>query len=293
MDPTDFFEIKSMVSLQNRIPEAIFWASPTLAAIMCAIHAARRAFRHPKPLQEEESERLGGKIGTINTSEAILVRYSIGQRLFHWTNAFLCLGLLVSGAGMYSPGLLPGIPTAVWFGWHRFFGVFLVIGIFYHIFGDVYLRNAGSFMVLDKAAVNDLKTIGMNFLGLQKSYPRHGRYNPLQILVHWIIALVILGLIMTGFVLWKPTRLVIPLNLFGFDMEFIFFCRLLHGLLSGVLLALIMGHFYFAVMIRKNWVISKAMLTGRIELSHYLVEHSVRGTLVSIKRAQGRNNPGC
>lgn len=250
---------------------------------MCAVHAARRAFSHPKPTQPEEAEGLGGKLGIPSPGHAVLVRYTFGQRAFHWTNAFLCIGLMLSGAAIYSPGLFSyGIHTSVWFAWHRFFGVLFVIGILYHIISDVYIQNAGSFMLLGKKAVTDLKAIGMNFLGLEKAYPKHGRYNPLQILVHWTIAFLTLGLVMTGFVLWKPTRLLIPLNLVAFDLESIFFCRLLHGLLSSLLIALTMGHLYFAVMIRKNWAISKAMLTGRIELSHYLIEHMVSGKLVKI-----------
>lgn len=277
--------IEAAAYFQYRIPQTVFWAFPALAAMACAAHSARRAFRHPTPSQGEvpNANQETGSPGT-DSLDAILVRYTLGQRLFHWTNAIVCLGLLLSGLAIHSPeSFACGFPTATWFAWHRFLGILLVLAILYHVMWDLYIRDAGFFMLIDGAGMRSLKAIVKNFLGLGEEYPRHERYNPFQILAHWAMTAVLLGLIGTGFILWKPTRALMPLNVLGLGWEFVFFCRTLHGLFSGILLALVIGHFYFAVLIRKNWVLSKAMLTGEVKLGHYLNEHRVRGKLVSLQ----------
>jgi formate dehydrogenase subunit gamma len=289
MDPMVSSGIEAAAYSQYRIPQTILWAFPALAAIACAAHAARRAFRHPRPSHQREVPNGNQETGSQETGslEAVLLRYTLGQRLFHWTNAIACLGLLVSGLAIHSPNSFAyGFSTATWFAWHRFLGILLVLGILYHVLWDLYIRDAGFFMVIDTVSMKNLKAITMNFLGLREGYPRHDRYNPFQILAHWAIALSVMGLVVTGFILWKPTRTLMPLNVLGLELEFVFLCRTFHGLFSGILLALVIGHFYFAVLIRKNWVLSKAMLTGKVKLNHYLNEHRVRGKLVSLKGSQ-------
>jgi cytochrome b subunit of formate dehydrogenase len=81
-------------------------------------------------------------------------------------------------------------------------------------------------------------------------------------------------LILTGFVLWKPFRDLLPISLFGLGWDFIYYNRLFHGFLSASLAASLIVHFYFALLIKKNWVETKSMITGRVPAREYLESHS-------------------
>ena len=53
--------------------------------------------------------------------------------------------------------------------------------------------------------------------------------------------------------------------------------RLFHGFFSATLGASLIVHFYFALLIKKNWVETKSMITGRLSLREYLDSHSLLG----------------
>jgi hypothetical protein len=50
---------------------------------------------------------------------------------------------------------------------------------------------------------------------------------------------------------------------------------LFHGFFSATLAASLIGHFYFALLIKKNWVETQSMITGRVSLREYLDSHSL------------------
>jgi cytochrome b subunit of formate dehydrogenase len=81
-------------------------------------------------------------------------------------------------------------------------------------------------------------------------------------------------LILTGMVLWKPLRNLLPLSLFGLGWDFIYFTPILHGFFSATLFASLIGHIYFALFIKKKWPEAKSMVTGRMSLQEYLQSHS-------------------
>jgi formate dehydrogenase subunit gamma len=260
----------------------MFWALPLLAAIICAVHAARRAFRHPTPsVQGERSSR--GREGAPSPSDweeplpkKVVLRYTVPQRLFHWANAVTCIVLLISGLAIFSPGLFPGsTTTAAWFALHRWFAVVLMLGIFFHVVYDAYIQDAWGFMWFGRDAAGQLGQIARNFLGLSPVYPKYGKYHPMQMGSHWMMAGSVFALVVTGLILWRPARIVLPLDLLGLDWEFIFLCRILHGFLASALMALIIGHVYFAVVVKKNWIISKTMITGKIDYDYYVTFHEI------------------
>ena len=64
-------------------------------------------------------------------------------------------------------------------------------------------------------------------------------------------------------------------NFFGLGWDSIYYNRLFHGFFSATLGATLIVHFYFALLIKKNWVETKSMITGRVPLREYLDSHSL------------------
>ncbi len=282
----------------HRLSDTIFWALPILALLICAVHAARRAYRHPIPTIEGEENGSSGQGEAKSPNDRAeqhqkkaILRYTVPQRLFHWVNAGACILLLISGIAIYSPGLFPGsVSAATWFSFHRWFGVVLMVGIPFHVVYDAYVQDSFGFMWFGRDVINTLDKIARNFLGLSPVYPKYTKYHPMQMGTHWMMAANLFALIVTGLILWKPTRILFPLDLLGLDWNFIFFCRTLHDFFAAAFMALVIGHVYFAIVIKKNWVISKTMLTGKIDYDYYIRFHEIMGEIVVAEGSEGKGS---
>lgn len=266
-----------------RLDDTIFWALPLLALLACSIHAARRAFRHPTPPAErDEAGSSGQEQGPGSDDRAELVqrkvvlRYTVPQRLFHWVNAVACILLLISGLAIYSHSPSWGSAyTATWFATHRWSAMVLLAGIPFHVVYDAFIRDSFGFMWFGEDVFNLLGQIARNFLGLSPVYPKYGRYHPMQIGTHWMMAGSLIALIITGMIIWRPIRILFPLGPLGLSWDFVFLCRTLHDFFAGAFMALLIGHVYFAVVIKKNWIISRTMLTGKIDYEYYTRYHEI------------------
>jgi cytochrome b subunit of formate dehydrogenase len=117
-------------------------------------------------------------------------------------------------------------------------------------------------------------------MGFSPVYPKYNKYHPMQIGTHWMMAGSLFALIITGLIIWKPTRIIFPLGLLGLGWDFVFLCRTLHDFFASGLMALIIGHVYFAVVIKKNWTISATMLTGQVDHSYYAKFHELAGEII-------------
>ena len=60
MDPLQLPTMGMADYVLHRLDDTIFWAIPLLGVLVCAIHAARRAFRQPSPQAEPEEKAAGG-----------------------------------------------------------------------------------------------------------------------------------------------------------------------------------------------------------------------------------------
>ncbi len=204
-------------------------------------------------------------------------RYTVPQRIYHWANTVSVSVLLISGLAIYAPNLFSSlkITTSTWFRLHMWFVPIFLAGVAFHIIHSTFFLDRLGYLWFGRAEQQRLATIIRNFLGLTKAYPRLGKYHPAQILVHWAFSANLLVLTLTGFILWKPLRQLIPLRLFGLGWDFIFFNRLLHDFFTASLAAMIIGHVYFAVMIKKNWPDLKSMFTGKIPREEFERYHEI------------------
>lgn len=252
-----------------RLDESFFYFFALLALIFCVLHAARRAFRQPKP-----SEQIAAPI--VGTQE-FLLRHNLLQRFFHWTNAAAVIILFVSGWMIYQPTDLffSSPPPAYWFRWHLLGTAILIVVLTFHSIYESFIVRAPNPMAINQNELRRLRQMIKNFLGFSQFYPRSGKYHPAQIFFHWGVAINILLLILTGMVIWKPMRELLPLSLLGLGWQFIFYNRILHAFFSASLLSFLIGHIYFALFIKKNWPEAKSMITGKIKLLDYLEGHNL------------------
>ncbi|HYB20801.1 MAG TPA: cytochrome b/b6 domain-containing protein [Thermodesulfobacteriota bacterium] len=254
-----------------RVDDRILFAFVAAALVFCVIHAARRAFRQPQPT---DLPREKDTLSALKAEE--MERHSLFQRIYHWSNAAAVLTLSFSGWMIYQPRQAPTLEQTAseWFFWHRWGVAVLLAGVLAHTINESFMAQGANPMAMNRAEARRILAIFRNFFGLSKSYPLAGKYHTGQIFFHWAVAGNLFLLILTGMVLWKPLRDLLPLSLLGLGWDFIFFSRLLHGFFSATLTASLIGHLYFALFIKKNWPEAKSIVTGRISCREYLESHS-------------------
>jgi len=255
-----------------RLNDEIFWTFIVAGLFFCIIHASRRAFRQPFP-----TELLHEPPAGTDSKEELTERYTLFQRIYHWVNTVAVFMLIVSGWMIYQPRKLTSVevPPSSWFLWHRWGVALLLVGLGFHVIYESFIVRRPNPMAINLDEVKRILSIIKNFFGLSRSYPLAGKYHPGQIIFHWAVAANLFLLTLTGFVIWKPFRDLLPLSLFGLGWDFIFYNRLLHGFFSATLIASLIGHIYFALFIKKNWGETKSMITGRVLLHEYLRSHSL------------------
>ena len=254
-----------------RLDDRIFFGFLLAGLIFCAIHAARRAFRQPVP-----TERLSSEGSPSATKEEVMQRHTLFQRFSHWLNALAVLTLTYSGWMIYQPrGISSEATPFDSFFWHRWGAALLLVGIAFHVVYESFIARGANPMAANRTQAKIILAIIKNFFGLSKSYPLATKYHTGQIIFHWAVAGNLFFLILTGFVIWKPLRDLLPLALFGLGWDFIYYNRLFHGFFSATLGASLIVHIYFALLIKKNWVETKSMITGRVPLREYLDSHSL------------------
>jgi cytochrome b subunit of formate dehydrogenase len=254
-----------------RLDDRIFFGFIIAGLIFCAVHAARRAFRQPVSTELPSGER-----GSSDVKEEEIQRHTIFQRIYHWLNAVAVISLTISGWMIYQPhGIFSARPAFDGFFWHRWGVGLLLVGIAFHIVYESFIAKEANPMAVNRREANKILAIFRNFFGLSKSYPLPTKYHPGQIFFHWAAAGNLFLLILTGFVLWKPFRDLLPLSFLGLGWNFIYYNRIFHGFFSATLAASLIGHFYFALLIKKNWMETKSMITGRVPAREYLESHSL------------------
>lgn len=254
-----------------RLDDRVFWGLIIAGLIFCIIHASRRAFRQPLPTDLPDGENI------ISDAKEEVERYTLFQRIYHWANAVAVMALTISGWVIYQLQKLPSLEGTPfhWFFWHRWGVALLLISLIFHVIYESFIVRRSNPMAANLSEAKKISSIFKNFFGLSKSYPLATKYHPGQIFFHWAVAGNLFLLILTGFVIWKPFRNLLPLSLFGLGWDFIFYNRLLHGFFSATLIGSLIGHIYFALLIKKNWTETKSMFTGRISLREYLKSHSL------------------
>lgn len=255
--------ILSSVETQSTGRLTADWAAAIILffTAVFAIHFVRRAYRQPKRVGGTAAEVLGNKVKA----------FDIVQRAFHWS-LFAILGLvMLSGVAIFAPGTFDVLLKA--FGvtgtaaqgtiaaitWHTDM-LWLLLGlIVIHVVWDVVVTRSWKHIFPTKADFGDTITRVKGFFGFGPSeQPRHGKYDAFMKIFHWGLALCLVVLGITGIYLWNPFGLL-PAIAPGLESTF----RLLHDVFAFLLIGLVAGHIYFAVL-PVNWPVLRMMILGSI-----------------------------
>ena len=233
----------------QQLMSASAWLLVAIAAGFIAVHLIRRSAGHPVATMPAAKLPPDGRAR----------RYEVGARLYHWGNAFLALGLAVSGTALFSPGVLGG---GSWLLVHEVLAVLFAAGLALHV-AVAPRRGEGRSMWFDARDGTDLRVIAANFVGRTREYPAFGKYDPWQKIFHALLALLAAALVFSG------TYLLLNAEAWmTFGHPWMRSMRLLHDVSAYTFAAVLLGHVYFGV-IRVNWPQLVSMCTGRLRGSSF------------------------
>ena len=239
------------------------------------------AIRAPSEEFDEQYERLRSE-----TDRDTVERHSLGSRLAHWTQAALMFILIGTGyaiwTGNYGPlNVPPWDGYYVAFGLHMWAGTLLVAVLFvlfplYHVFVDGHRQLAE----LDDIRVS--VRVAQAFVGLKSYIPGYHRaretydeedgdwvaYHPMQKTFFWWVSIFFGLLAITGFSMYAEmmTDPVWWVGIVGFLSPWLPFEFLLqiHLLLAFLIVAMVIGHVYFAVL-PSNHAALRSMVFGDMD----------------------------
>jgi len=254
-----------MVQAPVRVESALMGALLLVFVVGYGVHWLRRAFRQPTPT--ERSER---------PSARLLLMFDAVQRLFHWSN-FVALGIMtLTGMALFIPGLfkpllepigINGLTDKIY--WHVAFAWIILALIAVHVIWDTLVTRGWWNIWPTHRDFSDARTRARNFLGLTHAYPRSPKYDIFMKTFHWVLTVSLTVLGVTGLYFWNPYGLFPGLS---YQTEFLF--RIAHDLFAFLLVGLIIGHVYFALL-PVNWPVLKGMLAGFITSDDYLKHFGV------------------
>jgi len=136
----------------------------------------------------------------MNHDPNIYDRYTPGARVNHWANAFIMIGLALSGLSLFHPGLffLSGIFgggqwTRIIHPWLGVAGIFTFLGLFIRFVRfNLWSRDDSRWM----GSLNHV------LAGREDQVPESGKYNAGQKVVFWLLSVLIVLLLTSGLALW-------------------------------------------------------------------------------------------
>jgi len=182
-----------------------------------------------------------------------LVRYEPATRINHWIVAISFVLLALSGLALFHPALFwltnlfgGGPWTRIL---HPFIGLVMVIAF---VFLGAKLWHENVMQPRDWQWLRQIKDVVNN---REDALPEVGKYNAGQKLLFYTIVLCLIGLLLSGIVIWRAYFAVY------FSVEVIRFASLLHAFCAFVLICAIIVHIYAAIWVKGS---VKAMTRGTV-----------------------------
>jgi len=184
---------------------------------------------------------------------ATLERYNAGERTNHWLVALAFVLAALSGLALFHPAMF-------WLGslfgggpWtrvlHPFIGLFMVL-VFVFLAARFWSENR--MRPADWQWLRQYRDVVNN---REERLPEVGRYNGGQKLLFFVIIACLLGLFLSGIVIWRAY-----FSLY-FSIDVIRFASLLHAVCALVLICAILVHIYAAIWVKGSL---QAMLRGTV-----------------------------
>ena len=151
-------------------------------------------------------------------------RYDIPQRAYHMVNLIAMFILLGTGLTIYDMSILgyrpfTAIAEAIFgqvynppiFQFHIYAAFILLGALIFHILYDVGIKGVFWSELPSRADLGGFGIMAKNFLGLSKVYVKFPKYNVGQKIVHISIALVMVLIGATGFMMSANYRWLVPI----------------------------------------------------------------------------------
>jgi len=182
-----------------------------------------------------------------------LVRYEPATRINHWIVAISFVLLALSGLALFHPALFwltnlfgGGPWTRIL---HPFIGLVMVIAF---VFLGAKLWHENVMQPRDWQWLRQIKDVVNN---REDALPEVGKYNAGQKLLFYAIVFCLIGLLLSGIVIWRAYFAVY------FSVEVIRFASLLHAFCAFVLICAIIVHIYAAIWVKGS---VRAMTRGTV-----------------------------
>lgn len=206
---------------------------------------------------EQVNESLG-KIKIVEEEE-----FGAAYRWQHWIRALSIVVLIVSGFYLAYPFLSPEVnaePTgflyALFRSWHEIFGFVLISAVIYKSFLFLFASKHANERRSLLDFLNPLKWIKQlgYYLLISKHPPLRGAYNPMQFFAYIMFYLMMLGLIVTGLILYVHVYhdglgglLYDPMRTIEVLLGGLPVVRSLHHILMWGVIIFIVVHVYMAI----------------------------------------------
>jgi formate dehydrogenase subunit gamma len=178
-------------------------------------------------------------------------RYSPGERFAHWIVAICFVLAALSGLALLHPALFW---LSSFFGggpWTRILHPFIGLAMFiaFAVFA-VWHMHDNIIDASDRKWLMQWRDIAANRMD---RLPEAGKYNAGQKVLYWLLVLLMLALLVTGFLFWRPWFAhLFPISVARFG-------ALVHALAAIGLILLVIGHIYMAIWTKYS---VRAMILG-------------------------------
>lgn len=199
----------------------LLWVAVWLAVAFCAIHVIRRARASAPPKPP--------------------AGYNWNQRLYHWGNFLLLAVVAVSGYWLFFRRSPDGLFGLTWLQIHSWTGLLFAAGVIFHAFSAT-VRGDWRSMQPELRDFRDAAVIWRNFLGRTSEYPASGKYDPLQKIYHHVLSLLAIAFTVSGVSMWLSAEQIHFVRRSGLH-----FWRIAHDASAFLLVAMVIGHFYFSI----------------------------------------------
>lgn len=203
-----------------------------------------------------------------------VVRHHLVDRIYHWTMAASVLTLMFTAF----------VPILGWkFEWvtiHWIAGIVLGVAVLIHIVRALFWQDLRSMVVWIDDIRDSWRALARFIKGSGPLPEKPGKYPLLQKLYHLGIAVIMLGVIVSGALMlakidtpwWRRNPYFVENSWWGVDATWGIIYSV-HGLFAMAAVSLVMIHIYFAFRPEKLWI-TRSMILGWITQKEYRSYHS-------------------
>ncbi len=186
-------------------------------------------------------------------------RHSVWIRLFHWGNALTILLLILTGFQIHAPWSVTifgslGAARAI----HFVFAFVLVIGVVGRVYYAMVAKDGHKVLFHPVKDTVQLPGFIKYELFLTDKHPQYGKYNPGQKMMYTAWLVMVILMIATGFIMYKPYAFIGLSNALGGMVAI----RMVHYIINWLFVLSVAVHVYLDF--SESTEVLKSMFTGKV-----------------------------